>query len=223
MRLLHTHLPKTAGASLLAVLRLQYKQQVLAIPARDWQLVTPGEAQAHQVISGHYPFGTPEERWGIEHGRYITFLREPVARAGSLWGYIQRRGKHHHGFEYVSRMDAQTFAERGPFDNCQTRMLAGRPDFQWFDDKDPVGQDDLDRAIANLETFWFVGDVEHFRADMYALGDRLAWAPFVIPHVNASLSKPRIKLTEAFLDKWEWDLRLYDYWVSNRSLVRSTT
>ena len=214
----HCHIPKTAGGSLLHILNTQYHEKLLAVPARDWEDVTPGQAARYQVVSGHYPYGVAEDVWHLEAVRYVTFLRNPLQRVASLYGYIRARGNAHRAYQQVSRMTVQEFAERGPFDNGMTRMLAGRYDFQWFQDKRPVTEDDLRLAIKNVERIWFVGDVATFREDVYRLADLLGWGPFVIPHINASMSKPKISESQAFREKWWADLRLYDHWASSRSL-----
>jgi hypothetical protein len=191
-------------------LHAQYEERLLAIPARDWEDVTPEQATHYQAISGHYPYGVAEDIWGLENVRYVTFLRDPAKRVASLYSYIRARGNAHRAYQQVSGMTVQEFAERGPFDNGMTRMLAGRYDFQWFQNKEPVTEDDLHLATKNLERIWFVGNVATFRADVYRLADRLDWGPFVIPHINASMSKPRVEPTAAFQDKWWADLYLYE-------------
>lgn len=214
--ILHLHIPKTAGGSLLHILHTQYGERLLAIPARDWKKVTPEQAARHEVISGHFPYYVPETEWGLESARYVTFLRDPVKRVASLYSYIKMRGNGHRAYQMISGMTAQEFAEDGPFDNCMTRMLAGRHDFQWFHDKFPITMAHLNGAWANLQKIWFVGDVGTFREDVYRLADLLDWGPFVIPHINASMSKPRIEPTAAFQDKWWADIELYSSWSEQR-------
>ena len=212
MMIMHTHIPKCAGASVLSIMRQQYPGQLLAVPARGWEDVTPEQARAQQAISGHVPHGVAETVWGLEDVWYFTFLREPLARIASIYGYIKRRGAGHAAFRYVSGMTPQQFAEEGPFDNGQVRMLAGRRDFQWFQDLGPLTRDDLILARRHLETYSFVGDVAEFRAAVRALGTLLDWQPFGVPHVNASLSKVRIEPTARVLEKWRWDIELYKTW-----------
>lgn len=220
--LTHMHIPKTAGASLLTILRLQYGDDVLAIPARDWEKVTPEQAQAHTAISGHFPYHAPQ-RWEIGPHRTITFLREPLARIGSLYAYIHGRGRAHRAWLQVSGMSPQEFAERGPFDNCQTRMLAEREDFQWFHELKPLTANDLSLAKFNLDHTWFVGDVATFRQDVYRLQETLGWAAFAVPHIHASLSRPHIELTEAVKAKWKWDLELYSSFSRNDNRAWDST
>ena len=210
MKICHLHIPKTAGGSLVRVMHTQYRRRLLAIPARDWEDVTPEQAAQHDVITGHYPYGVPKSVWSLDGIRYVTFLRDPLKRVPSLYAYIKMRGEGHRAYQQVSEMTAQEFAERGPFDNCMTRLLAGRYDFQWYQDKIPLDADDLRLAWDNLRSIWFVGDVATFRDDVYRLADRLDWGPFVIPHVNASFSKPKIDPTAAFRRKWRYDLKLYE-------------
>lgn len=205
----HCHIPKTAGGTILSIMRSQYGEDLLAVPARGWEKVSPETAQRHEAISGHVPYLVPEERWGLDEVTTFTILRDPLKRAGSLYAYIHRRGRHHAAYNLVRSMTPQEFAERGPFDNCQTRMLASRHDFQWFDRKHPVQERDYALATQALDEMAFVGDVATFRQDIYRLADNLGWRGFVIPHINASLSKPKIEMTPEFKEKWRWDLALY--------------
>lgn len=206
--LFHLHIPKTAGGSILSMLRVEYGQRLLAIPARDWEDVTPDDVAGHDVVSGHFPYSALDT-WGVHDGEVFAFMRDPVERVASLYAYIHMRGRRHPGYQHVSGVSPQEFAEHGPFDNCQTRMLSGRLDFQWFHEKSPVKEGDFTTALENAGGLWFLGDVSNFTSDVQLLGEMLGWPPMIIPHVNASKSKPKIKVTPEFIERWEFDLDLY--------------
>lgn len=208
------HIPKTAGGTRLELLRTAYgRPNVHAIPARDWERVTKRQLAGKTAVSGHFPYGA-HEYWAQEEPEYITFLRPPLERIASLYAYILMRGRAHRAYRVVSRMTPQEFAERGTFDNGMTRQLAGRCDFMWYHDKEPLSEQDLEQAKCNLGELLFVGDVAQMTADVQALSELLGWPSMTIPFVNASLGKPRLQETQALREKWRWDIALYEWYRS---------
>lgn len=222
MRLLHLHIPKCAGGSLLLMLKSQYgtrRVQALA-PRHDWKRLTPSIKYTKLVVSGHYPFGL-HAQIDDPDPIYITFLREPLDRIGSLYAYIKMRDRAHAAYGLISQMTAQEFAESGPFNNCQVRMLSGREDFGWYDDKARLTAEDFKRAKDNLvQQMVFVGDVSHFQEDVTEIGAMLGWETMAVPRANASLSTPRIEPTVKVRERWYWDLRLWDWWRVYRAAIR---
>lgn len=212
----HLHIPKAAGGTILAMLKEQYHRKVLALPARHgWHDLTPTVKATHSVISGHFPFDA-HQMVHDDRPRYFTFLRHPIERVASLYAYIMYRGRGHAAYPIASRMTPYEFAARGPADNTMVRQLSGRNDFAWFDDKEQVTQYDLALAKDNLHRCFWVGDVEHLHADIDVLGQLLSWEPMAIPHINASLGKPRIEVTGEVERKWRWDIALWEWWLEHR-------
>ncbi|MGO0309030.1 sulfotransferase domain-containing protein [Endozoicomonas acroporae] len=70
-----------------------------------------------RFISGHMPTGLIEE--GGLQGRYISLVREPVARAVSSLNFDYQRG-------YLAKEDVATYAGSTMIDNLQTRLIAGK-------------------------------------------------------------------------------------------------
>jgi hypothetical protein len=68
------------------------------------------------VISGHFPFGIHKH---LERNpKYITLLREPIARVVSTTNFDYQRG-------YVNKESAKDYLLNAEIDNTQTRLLAG--------------------------------------------------------------------------------------------------
>lgn len=209
MKVIHLHIPKTAGGTVRSIMKLQYSNGLCMIPTRGWQRVQDSKINAATAITGHFPHSALN-RWGIKETDFtFTFLRDPLERIGSMYAYIYQRGRAHAAYRYVSMYTPQEFAEQGPFDNGMTRQLAGMKGFQWFHEKRELTQEDLETAIQNMGKLDLVGDVAVFRDYMHYLEAELDWTPFVLPHINASISKPRIKLTHEVAKKWAWDIELY--------------
>lgn len=218
-RVWHLHIPKCSGGTILALLTAQYgSNNVLALPARyGWRTLEPEDIAGKAVVSGHFAYGL-HARLEDPDPVYFTILRHPLERAASLYAYIKMRGRGHAGYKHVRDATPQEFAEAGPFDNCQTRMLAGREDFGWYEDKARVDGDDLWRARHNLTQMAYVGDVSTLKADVATLTKLFGWRVMALPHVNASFSKPRIEPTTAFKTKWAMDLALYEWFTEYREV-----
>ena len=214
MEAIHLHIPKNAGGSVLRMLQKEYgKENVLAIPAQDWELVRPFSYENKMAVSGHFPFDAIET-WGLG-GFTFTFLREPLTRIASLYAYIAERPQHE-AHQLLLGYSPQEFAEQGPFDNCQVRMLAGMHDFQWSDEpKRDVTCDDYSAAVRNLGKLDLVGDVAFFDLYMDFIAAELDWEIALdTPRIHKSAEKPTIELTPDVARKWRWDFALYEYFLS---------
>lgn len=211
MDAIHLHIPKNAGGTVLNLLYREYgPRNVYAIPARDWELVQPYMYEGKLAITGHFPFYAIEA-WNID-GFKFTFLRDPLDRVASLYSYIASRPTHR-AHKLLLGYSPQEFAETGPFDNCQVRMLAGMIDFQWFHEgKREVTADDYGLALKNMRKLDLVGDVAEFDIYMDFIAAELEWTTDVIgaPRVHASSNKPTIEPTPEFKAKWRWDIALYE-------------
>ena len=214
MEAIHLHIPKNAGGTVLHLLNRAYgTRNILAIPARDWELVRPFSLKDKLAVSGHFPFDAINF-WGID-GFKFTFLRDPLDRVASLYAYITARPSHR-AYNLLLGYSPQEFAEHGPFDNCQVRMLAGMHDFQWFTkEKREVTPADYATAIHNLGKLDLVGDVAFFDLYIDFIAAELDWdIALDAPRIHKSAEKPTIELTPEVERKWRWDFALYEYFLS---------
>jgi len=176
--LIFMHVPKTAGTSLLDIVRLNSPPSRLALYYPPDQVVRPDGPI--ETVAGHVWFGY-HRQLGFESARYFTFVRDPLKRAIShvyfemqydprLLPDLHARGVRH-------AILAKKFWY---YDNVFVRAFSGvRKDVPFGE----LGRDALDRARANIEAhFFFIGEQENFRSDLRKLARMLSWqVPFLAP------------------------------------------
>lgn len=214
------HLPKTSGTSLNMYFESQFERTDIC-PARsgdefeaigaarlsEWRY---WRAESTASVLRLLPPGTP----------VVTMLRDPLDRIYSHWRYIQRLPEHrlheqfqreHSGFDY--------FLE-SVVDNPLARLLAAPADAPacsvWELNGCEVDANDLfDRALGRLESFAFVGLIEHHNESVELIADLFGWSPpHHLPITNAaprSASTPTIGADDRrrFEVRNEVDIELY--------------
>jgi hypothetical protein len=124
------HIPKTAGSSVTAWLRLYFGQAFIC-PARDWdELIRLGrdDVLGYRVIAGH--FGMDLENYLDRSMAGVTVLRHPVERTISHYRHVVRDTGHPR-HSHVSRQSLEDFVqdERNwpMIENFQARYLVSTP------------------------------------------------------------------------------------------------
>jgi hypothetical protein len=205
------HLPKTGGTTLATSLRWSYPPErtihadVFGKVDEIERLFTIDSRANARLLYGHLPYGV--HRYIPRTCRYITILREPVARVVSAYKYILANDRHslhdrviEHDIgleEYVENfwVDRQT--------SRQTRQLCDRPN-------GPLDGDALDQARRNLSEFLVVGLTERFEESFVLCRRTLSLRrPF---YVTRNVSQP-IRLSRRAIDlirqREEYDIALY--------------
>lgn len=209
------HLPKTAGSTLVAVMRGQYREHELAIFRDDpsaragLRAMNPAARRGLRAIRGHVLYGIHElleQPW-----TYITLLRDPVERVLSLYGFV-REAPGHRLHEHVlrERIGLVEFVRSGMAQtmDAQVRRVAG-----------VAGRargSMVRRAVRNLRRdFAVVGLTERFDDTLRLLEATLGWTVRPVARVNVTrdrLGPEDLSAAElaAIRDANRRDLELYE-------------
>ena len=217
-------MPKTGGSTLNWILKHQYAPAEfqllirhftsLDVPAAAWRDLPADRSRSLRMVSAHMSVGLHSV---IERpSRYITILREPVARVVSAY-YHMRRSPRHPLHEEALRGSLEDFVRSGVFldsDNGQVRRLSG------VGERGGVGACDrstLELARQNVdELFEFVGVTDLFDESLLLLRGALGWSmPAYLYQNRGSNRPPRDELSEVALrvirDHNQLDAELYEY------------
>lgn len=207
------HIPKTGGSSLIAAFRREYGSDLYHIAPnradpRGFANFLAIPKKQFRAIAGHVAYGVDEFIAGEVN--YATMLREPADRAVSDYRYIRRRSGHPLHQHAMSLEINDFFASRcaALTDNLQTRMIAGGLNIgtQPFDR--PVNEDDLQRALDNLQNFSVIGLTEKFDESLVLIAEKLNWTRPVVSFVtNQAPSAAQVQVDGGLVSL---DQRLYD-------------
>lgn|GEM_PF-2838757 len=221
------HNPKTAGTSLLKVLKTQiYFHKCLRInPPRDQHpkefleqapqllaTVSQKRLAGLSVIGGHFAHGV--HAGTVEAPKYITVLRQPVERVVSEYYFMKQLGFFHQKeieAHNLSLTDYLAHPETRYLNNLQTRLVSGIP----YAKRDMVDEEIYQVALANLHRMEAVGLTERFADSLAIFYDRLGWPRLPIwVAANSNSQKPATsehteEEIEAVRQRERWDLAIY--------------
>lgn len=203
------HIPKTAGTSLRRVVEEAYgPDRVAAIYSSE--LRDPGSWEALReridgasAVFGHFSFGV-HRRLGID-ARYVTILRDPLARVVSFYRHQERDPFGDYHSLIAGGMTIADFVRSEKcyqVNNHMVRMLSaedgieavgGSGVFETIDDRRL-----LDRALANLDShFAFVGLSERLDESVAGLGAALGWrARPLVPRLNVDATRETLAVDD---------------------------
>jgi len=196
------HVPKTAGTTLHHILERCYpRNQICSFKdpnyrseLENFQKLSTETREAYRLIKGHLSFGFHRHLPG--RSTYITFLREPVARALSFYHYARSHPEHylypllgddHVDLKILLRQRTPTTHE---LFNLQTSMVAGD---EWDDPERPADRAALERAKQNLRShFDVVGLTEEFDTSLRLRRRRFGWKVRFYTRKNVTRRKDQI-------------------------------
>jgi hypothetical protein len=227
------HVPKTAGTSVVDLLRRNYPGaafaqfvvagrkdangagKTLASPDEDIRaLIEAVRADAGEikVVTGHFPYGL--HRFIDRPVDYVTILREPMARSLSQYYHLMdatrnsalRRILTSYDFDFERALGEGAALQ---FCNDQTRLVIGS-------DKIVLDEGDLQRAKEVIaEGYAFVGLQERLDDCVKHLARRFGWTTTELPRLNVGrtdIPPPDPKTSALFEAYNRLDLELFR-WV----------
>jgi len=224
--LIFIHIPKNAGRTFESILDRQYREgtiytlygygSAIADAVNQLECMPEDEKNKIRLIKGHCQFGLHTHL--AQSTSYLTFLRDPLERAVSLYHYIQRDRHHpHHAIIRNRNMSLGEYVASGlsrEIDNGQVRLLSGK------EQECPFGQcsgELLELAKMNIrDNFPVVGLVERFDESLVLMGLRFGWKTLWYQKKNVRgrrlLRSGLDQSTLGLIDKYsELDRQLYDF------------
>ena len=217
------HIPKTAGTTFRYIIQYQFPPSAIcelygssgphAQRIDNLQNLSESQRKKIKIINTHLGFGLHD--FLQQPYTYITFLREPVSRAISMYYYYQKT-KNPRFLNLSLKEFVQTY---GGVQNGMTKNLAGIVlRSQLSDNKKShefyCNRESLEIAKRNLqEHFKFIGISEKFDKSLILLRKMLGWKIPLYDKSNISrkpkdIERDTLKLVENLN---ELDLQLYEY------------
>lgn len=224
-RVIFTHIPKTAGSTLLTILIREYGDTLF----RFYEIYAPNKTLFNQLteqaacqperiraVSGHVPYGIHAHLGG--QWQYFTVLRDPVKRLISNYYHILA-DTHHFNYDRVKGLTLEQYAQTMPaVGELQTRYLLGMPQDEpekVFMPRAPLPADALEQAKQRLtDDYAAFGVMERFDESMLLLQKAFGWRSVRYHSRNVAVNKPKTYSPETMAvihAACTLDQALYDY------------
>ena len=211
--LVFLHLPKTGGTTLATSLRWNYpvsqtvRADIFGKPDAIEQTFARDRMAHVRLLYGHVPYGV--HRRIPRACRYVTIVREPVARVVSAYKYVLANKAHRLNEMMVQgNVGLEEYVERfwvGQQVSRQTRQLCDRAD-------GPLDQGALEEAQRNLSDFLVVGLTERFAESFVLIRRALALRrPFYITRNVGRTIEVSDYAVELIRRREEFDVALHSF------------
>jgi hypothetical protein len=228
--LVFIHMPKAAGSTLQRIIDRQYSglktfdidgNGIPRVQASIDHLRSMSEAERAELrcVKGHVPYGIG--KWLREPVRYISMLREPVARAISDYNFAAGDPAHNLYKEVneksMSLLQYVEMRARLGLANLYTRMLGGCVNWENLALSGALPQSALESAKENVRKCACVGITERFDESVLLFKKKLGWSGcnYVRQNVTPSKRIGRQEITgdveEAIKEYYRLDIELYQY------------
>ena len=231
--LVFVHLPKAGGMTLQSIVGRQYASRARfdingESPESVQQSVAflrslpPARRDAIRCVRGHVPYGVGQ--WLRPPVKYLTMLREPVARLVSDYNFAMSVPEHavkrQLGSRIISLDEFVDLRMEGGLANLYTRMLSGCINWDDFQASPVPTKDMLETAKQNLNGFAGVGLTERFDESLLLFQHALGWSTCWYLHENVTKEQfvdrscISADLMQRIRDCLAYDLELYAHAVS---------
>lgn len=200
-RLTFLHLPKSAGTSLLEIVRKWYGINNVLHTSSP----TDQDYCNYDVVYGHFVYNSDY----FDHN-WITFIRHPIMRLQSFYFYIQMMGdgkRRSYWYNIIKDKSLEEWLDCPESKNHIIKTFAGKKHYEILEDID------IKRAYENARSFYFIGSQENFNTDVAKLASLLDKSVPNIPHRLKSKNK------ELISDKMygnDIDFEFYNYLLNIR-------
>jgi hypothetical protein len=189
--LLYLHIPKTGGTAVRRLLERLYPEHLQAFvydngevtPIRTVEELTAEQRADIRLLFGHFRYGVHSAF--PESARYISMVRDPIARIVSLYRH-QRTSHRPQMRERLDGVTLEQFVLGGQWpqtDNGMVRMIAARPGVPFGACPDDL----LDEAIQHVEErFAALLVLERPESSLRSLSHVLGVPMSVLPVINAA-------------------------------------
>jgi sulfotransferase famil protein len=227
-RIVHLHIPKTAGTSLRHALKKSYGESLRVFPHYDERKYVDFNVADYDLYSGHFGFRTAS-RIG---GELITVFRHPTDRFVSVyyfWRQLHERGvERSKNTTLASKYSLDDFAmiKDEPllleeFHNRMTWQIAFGSQLEYRREWRMEGKTDdelLKTAISNLSAFSIIGNQERLGEFRKAVAEKLS-IDLEIEKMNVTQQRSNLadinaRTLRAIQDWVSMDLELYRHVTS---------
>jgi hypothetical protein len=192
------HLPRTGGTAVIKdvlfrnffswrTCHVNYDGELKPLHGAQDPLRWSGLRRASiRLLAGHMPFGLASRLPGCFD--YVTFLRDPVARAVSDY-YFCALNPSNPASAAAQRLSLIEYVEQnhGLSNNCYVRWLSN----SLFGEVFPSDAEMMDTAFKNLSQFSFVGLTEQFDSSVERLCLKYGLVPYGRTEQNRNHATPR--------------------------------
>jgi len=219
--LIHFHIPKTAGITLIDILRRKYNEKLIHLSINTYNKASDGFTFINDFINlenkykgrdicltGHFPYGI--HKYISTNYKYITVLRDPIQRVISDYHYTLNTVEHPFNKYYFKnkKISLEDYIKLDPTENnpkmpdnvyissavsdLQYKSLSGRIFNNFYKPDNEINNLSFDEVKKNIsKEFLVIGTFEKFDYFLILLKKYMKWNNFNIVSRRLNVSKNR--------------------------------
>ena len=208
--LIHFHIPKTAGMTLIDILRRKYNERLVHLSINRYNKSSDGFTYIKDFINsenkdriknlcltGHFPYGI--HKYIKNKYKYITVLRDPVKRVVSDYHYTTNTNNHPFNKYYFKnkKISLEDYIKLDPTENnpklpddihissavsdLQYKSMSCRIFKTFYDQDSDINDLSFNEIKKNIDNeFLLIGTLENFDSFLILLKKYMKWSNFNI-------------------------------------------